>query len=68
MTPHNLYNPLLFLDLFLYVLFLFIHREGGAGMVGYHVGGCRLRRSDRPLYSPAVLQPRRRSGWALQSW
>jgi hypothetical protein len=32
------------LDLFLYFS-LFSHREGGGGIEGYRVGGCRLRRS-----------------------
>jgi hypothetical protein len=46
MTLHKLYKPLLFLSyLFLYLLFLFSHREGGGEMVGDHVERCRLRRS-----------------------
>jgi hypothetical protein len=53
--------PLVFSDLFLYFLFLFKHRVGGRGMVGYHMGRCWLRRSDHPLYSPVVRELRRQS-------
>jgi hypothetical protein len=38
----------------LYFLSLFSRREGDGGTVGYRVGRCRLRRSDHPLYGPAV--------------
>jgi hypothetical protein len=54
LIPVSSTSPSCLLDLFLYSLFLFSHREGGGGMVGDHVGRCRLHRSDRQLYSPLV--------------
>jgi hypothetical protein len=59
-TPRKLNNSLLFsrsisLSLFLFLfLFLFNCREGGRETVEDRMGGCRLRRSNRQLYSLTV--------------
>jgi hypothetical protein len=45
--PSKLNKFVLFLDLFLYLSFYFIHREVGGETMGDHVGTCRLRWSNR---------------------
>jgi hypothetical protein len=52
MTPRKLNISLLFSRSVSLSLFIFNRRDGGGEMVGDHAGRCRLRRSDRQLYSP----------------
>jgi hypothetical protein len=49
-SPYAQKLPLVSLDLFLYFLFLFSHKEGGGGTVGGRTGKCRLCRSNHASF------------------